>query len=473
MSNAHGGRVCDSIVKNLRCVVRIEKLTLKNFRLFEQREFSFHPQFNLIIGENGSGKSSLLNGIAISLNYFITRLIGKQSRLLLTDDDCYTKINIDSMARELSIEPMLPIALLLDGETSFTKTNYEADDAEEDINLEEAFRAIDTPFLSVESYVGTYDNLGMPSVEDSFGGEEIHLNWPMNESFYAPLFAFYGCSRLWLPKPNKKLYENAMKAQYSRRDGYKNWAIAQADSAQLGEWLLKQEIIAFQEKKKPIAYQILNIALKKCFEDFGYLSFIAKEGDLVVHFEDGRCQLFKHMSDGQRCMIGLIGDMVRRAVLLNPQLGDKILEETSGVVLIDELDLHLHPKWQRRIIDDLKTTFPKVQFICTTHSPQLIGQAKPEEIIILDQETTHHPAQSYGMDSNWILRHVMGGQDRDPVIAAKLDEVFEDIENANFEMAQSKIAELRKEISGEHPELVEAEGLVDRYTRFSLDDIED
>ena len=101
----------------------------------------------------------------------------------------------------------------------------------------------------------------------------------------------------------------------------------------------------------------------------------------------------------------MVADIARRACLLNPHLGGAVLEETPGIVLIDELDLHLHPKWQRRIIGDLRRTFPKIQFIATTHSPQLIGQVKPDEILLLDAEETEetrHPGQSYGMDSNWI-----------------------------------------------------------------------
>lgn len=146
-----------------------------------------------------------------------------------------------------------------------------------------------------------------------------------------------------------------------------------------------------------------------------------------------------------------------------------VLEATPGIVLIDELDLHLHPKWQRRIIGDLRRTFPQIQFICTTHSPQLIGQCKPEEIILLDTPEEPHPGQSYGMDSNWILRHIQDSDDRDPAIEAKLSSIFEAIEEAEFEQAESEIVKLRAEI-GEHPDLVEAEALINRYTRFSDDE---
>lgn len=175
-------------------------------------------------------------------------------------------------------------------------------------------------------------------------------------------------------------------------------------------------------------------------------------------------QPFFNLSDGQRCMLAMVGDIAQKAAKLNPQFGNQVLFETPGVVLIDELDLHLHPRWQRQVISDLRRTFPKIQFICTTHSPQLIGQVKSEEIILLDTQQGGHPGQSFGMDSNWVLRHIMGSVDRDPQVAESLDEVFEYIEESQFENAERKITELRRNI-GEHPDLVEAEALISRYTR--------
>jgi predicted ATP-binding protein involved in virulence len=85
-------------------------------------------------------------------------------------------------------------------------------------------------------------------------------------------------------------------------------------------------------------------------------------------------------------MLSLVADLAVKAVILNPHLGRKAAKESPGLVLIDELDLHLHPKWQRRVVDDLKRTFPRIQFICTTHSPFLIQALEPGELLRLDKE---------------------------------------------------------------------------------------
>lgn len=102
----------------------------------------------------------------------------------------------------------------------------------------------------------------------------------------------------------------------------------------------------------------------------------------------------------------MVGDIARRATILNPHLGENVLLETPGVVLVDELDLHLHPKWQRRVIEDLRRTFPKIQFICTTHSPFLIQTLRSsEELISLDGDTASS-FDNYGIEA--IAAGIMG-----------------------------------------------------------------
>jgi hypothetical protein len=147
-------------------------------------------------------------------------------------------------------------------------------------------------------------------------------------------------------------------------------------------------------------------------------------------------ELFSNLSDGQRIMLTLIGDLVRRIVMLNPHLGDRALLETPGVVLIDELDLHLHPKWQRRVIHDLKKTFPCLQFVATTHSPQLVGEALPEEIRILENGGVFRPKRSFGVDSSEILEEVMKSSRRNIEIDGLLKDLSEFIDREDITRAR-------------------------------------
>lgn len=137
----------------------------------------------------------------------------------------------------------------------------------------------------------------------------------------------------------------------------------------------------------------VEAAICKCFERISSsknasIVFDLDTHRLVLDFEsvDGSLQKFAmdEMSDGYKNTLSMIGDIAYRMAVLNPMLGDKVLEETSGVVVIDEIDLHLHPKWQQTIISDLNTIFPKIQFIVSSHAPAVINSVRKEQIRILD-----------------------------------------------------------------------------------------
>jgi predicted ATP-binding protein involved in virulence len=201
-----------------------------------------------------------------------------------------------------------------------------------------------------------------------------------------------------------------------------------------------------------------------CIEGADNLYFDPKRGEVVLVMGNKHgTQPFSNLSDGQRVMLAMVGDMAQKAAKLNPHFGQEVLSRTEGLVLIDELDLHLHPRWQRRVIGDLRKTFPQIQFVCTTHSPQLIGQVQAEELLMLSSQGITHGGQTYGMDSNWILRHVMDAQDRDPLVAKALDRIFDLLDSNEFARAQTAVEKLQKKI-GAHPELVEARTLIKRYS---------
>ena len=119
------------------------------------------------------------------------------------------------------------------------------------------------------------------------------------------------------------------------------------------------------------------------------------------------------MSDGYKNTLSMISDIAYRMAVLNPQLGEHVLDKTPGIILIDEIDLHLHPEWQQTILNDLQNVFPKVQFIITSHAPVVINSVEREHIRILDNGHVYMPVvQTYGRDVNSILREVMGVGER-------------------------------------------------------------
>ena len=113
---------------------------------------------------------------------------------------------------------------------------------------------------------------------------------------------------------------------------------------------------------------------------------------------------FSFLSDGYRNMVALVADVAWRAAVLNPHLGKDAAARSEGVVLIDEIDLHLHPRWQRRVLGNLRRTFPGLQFVTTTHSPQVIASARREEVRVLEKNRLV-PLQPFveGRDTNSLL----------------------------------------------------------------------
>ena len=180
----------------------------------------------------------------------------------------------------------------------------------------------------------------------------------------------------------------------------------------------------------------------------------------------GKTLDLRQLSDGERSMIALVLDLARRLALANPKLADPT-SEGRAIVLIDEIDLHLHPRWQREVVHKLTRTFPNCQFIATTHSPQIIGEVPPKNITIIQDGMTVRPDRSFGMNSNWVLEYLMDTTERDEAIAVRLDKISDLIEDEEFKQATAEIDRLRIEI-GDFPELVRLQTKLDRMQLIGI-----
>ncbi|GAB4181526.1 MAG: AAA family ATPase [Coleofasciculaceae cyanobacterium] len=174
--------------------------------------------------------------------------------------------------------------------------------------------------------------------------------------------------------------------------------------------------------------------------------------------------IVNQLSDGEKCLLAMVGDLARRLAIANPDLPDPL--QGSGVVLIDEIELHLHPKWQREIIPALKRTFPNCQFIVTTHSPQVISEVKPESIYILEKTDdgiiARRPESSFGRDSNRILEDLMDTPARPQEIKESLLDLFRLIDRGNLDGARQLRQRLANQIGADEPEFVKADVLIRR-----------
>jgi len=217
---------------------------------------------------------------------------------------------------------------------------------------------------------------------------------------------------------------------------------------------------------------VVRQVILECIPEASDIWFDTDRDQIVIVIAEN-AQPFDNLSAGQRMLLAMIADLAIRVVTQNAHLLPakmieeedrplpRILMQTPGVVLIDELDVHLHPIWQRQIVHDLKRLFPAIQFICASHSPQLIGELQPEEILLLHGGQPSHPTHSYGMDSNWVVEVIMGGTKSNPEVKSRLEEIFALLGAKRLAEAEQAAYALRGEI-GNSEDLQRAVSMIDR-----------
>jgi predicted ATP-binding protein involved in virulence len=296
----------------------------------------------------------------------------------------------------------------------------------------------------------------------SEAGTEAEQRVRAGEGITLPLICAYGTERLWIEKGHHtgKTAGDKTRRKPSRLDGYRDCFNFTIQETALIDWIRDQTTVSLPVKQDTVALGVVKSAITRCVEGAKSLYYDGRYDDVVILLDEYGPQLLRNLSDGQRIMLTLVGDLASRAAILNPHLANDALRDTPGVVMVDELDLHLHPKWQRRLIHDLKTTFPYLQFIATTHSPQLVGEAQPGEIRLLDGSQVTMPPRSFGIDSNRVLEEVMGTRSRNDSVENHLTRLFKSIDNEQFDDARRLLAEVETKLGSDDPEVTRARALM-------------
>jgi predicted ATP-binding protein involved in virulence len=420
----------------------VKNLTLENFRCFEKAELGpFDPHFNLLVGTNGSGKSSVLLALA---NLFRPLARGRwlEERTVGESD---MRIGERDRRAILTRFPQ-PAPWTLKSEANWSG---------QDLIARESFDQISRSDSAIEKF-------WRPS-----SGQQVIFDANFASGQWPALIVFYSTDRRFqtidLPQYQLPDWRNAGYSVNALREWMREETlIALQDGAAANSLILDVASVKSQLPPSPVSIlKIVQNAMCSAVESATNVEYIERRKDVIVSIDNGPSQEFSKMSDGQRALIGLVGDIARRiCTLYGSAYGFDPLKKTTGLVLIDELDLHLHPRWQRRVIGDLKRIFPNIQFFATTHSPQIIGEARPEEIVMLTANGRQkRPTHSFGMNSDWVLECVMEAEGRDPEIAKRIRIMLEAIENNRFDDARSMIAELR-EVIGEAPDVVAAESYI-------------
>ena len=296
-----------------------------------------------------------------------------------------------------------------------------------------------------------------------------------NKDVILPIIAYYGTGRLWMQKKDRNLKK--IQESFSRLKGYVDCIESASNEKMMLKWFEKMTYLELQEGKRIPELSVVKNALSQSYMAIdetiktAEFNFKVRSGELEVatRRENGIVENLplRILSDGIKSTLSMIADIAYRMAILNPQLLDNILEETSGVVLIDEIDMHLHPSWQKKIISVLKKIFPKVQFVFTTHSPSILSNVSNKNILILDNfEIYPLENMTYGKDIEAILREVMRVQVRPKEVIDKL-KLFNDLLDENNLLEAKKILKELEEILGKDDSEV-----VERRISLELEEIE-
>lgn len=337
------------------------------------------------------------------------------------------------------------------------------------------FEAAGTPFSKLihdprEKYIAVKDKAGevRGQTYDSIERNELRPDGKdiprhLKTATEQPL-AVYFSTRRSLPimkAPSKRTSAGGQAAAFADALSHRELRLRE-----FAEWWLAQETLS-QENADAISkrrLEVLTSAVTQFLESYTNLRAVRNPETTLLLDKESVTLDVRQLSEGERGMLALVFDLARRLSQANPELKDP-LAEGKAVVLIDELDLHLHPRWQRTIVNQLTETFPNCQFIATTHSPQIVGECDPAGLILLTQEddkilVTQGGLQGFGLDSNWILEHLMDTAPRNVSTQKQIFLVEDAIEEGDLPLARKHLADLREMLHGDDDEVVRLEASI-------------
>ena len=392
----------------------VTDLRLANLRAIKAAEFLFQPGFNLIVGVNGVGKTSVLDALSVCLSAVVKQANKLRSQVkTFSDDDIRIGSDVMTVGCDVQIGEREHSYLLHKPREASTPQKAKAGQPREQVHS--------TP--EVAEFIGDPP----PSVSG-------------HEPDGRPFAVLFSTNRA-VPSnraPRKGVAAGGVEAAFA--DAFLERELRLGE---FGDWLEVQE---FMRSERPALDRVLA-ACENAVMRFlpGYTNLrLGDERRPQLCIDRGSTTIpVRQLSDGERGILALVLDLTRRLAQANPDLTDPA-SEAEAVVLIDEIDLHLHPKWQRQIVHNLTTTFPRCQFIATTHSPQVVASVEPDQVLLLAPNEIIHPDRSLGMDSNWILRYLMEADDRPEEAMAAIQSVESLIGEGTFEEARAAISEAKK-----------------------------
>lgn len=403
--------------------MKVDSIEIRNFKGFEICDVNFHPNINVFIGSNASGKTTLLTAIAKSLHSVTKRFIDNNigGNLSLTNND----INYRSIF-------------------SHIKTNYSNFPETENLQFSSF---IHSGILNEETKIKS------KQTTESLNQLTSRINSIIGVmSMTIPIVKFYPANRVSLFRTqDNSLERNSKIYKISQLETWNNIYHNNLSYSAFAKWFIENENneLRLQREYRDFDLQSpslksIRIALSKVFEllNFGQYKIISKEVKregtsqlitslVLLNLQTDKEEDLNNKSDGEKAIISLVADIAYNLSLAKDFVRDDDFLNSPGVVIIDEVETHLHPKWQREILPILITIFPNIQYFVATHSPQIVASVPSECVFVCDNfhvDRVH--LKTLGEDTNSLLKYIFEATDR-PKEYVKLIEQIDNLIEQN------------------------------------------
>ncbi len=409
--------------------MKLESIKLVGFRGISNLELKFPEQVNVLVGVNGSGKSAVLDCTAIMLSRFIGRIRSSAGT---------GRYFVDSDISNGTSETQNKVTIRFQEQSvywSVTKTRRG--------RPRQTITRLDAMKKHIEQLRSKLD-------------EDEHAN--------LPIAVYYPVHRAVLDIPLRIRTRH----RFDRLAAYDQALSGEGRSFRVFfEWFREREDLENERRNDKPDFRdpqlrAVRTAITRLLPGFRKPKIRRSPLRMIVK-KNGEELIVNQLSDGEKCTLAMAGDLARRMAIANPAMKDPL--ETEAVVLIDEIDLHLHPGWQRRIVSSLPKIFTKTQFILSTHSPTILSQLKTDSIWIMEKTKSgivaNHPEDAYGQAVDRILEDIMDVSARPRKIEKELENLFLAIDEGKTGKAKRLLGCLKEKI-GMDPALVKADALIRR-----------
>lgn len=356
----------------------INKITIRNFKGLENKIVEFKSNMNVVIGNNTAGKTSLLKAVAIGVGGYLQCLKklegGKNFRCKFNKGDRFLKFNeknrdyvANSENPRIDIDSDFPLS---DGLVAHNRHIH-------------WYREMTPSGSTTHNRTCVGELMG---VVDEM--ERMRWSSDMNLQSVYPLVLSFGTNRI---DAQYHSYRKTEERQKRLDRGYRAALMSDTvDFTSAMQWLIRFDKESKDEKNFEGNKEAFINALTTAIPALSQIEIDNRELEAVVCVNGRRPERhhYSFMSDGFKAMISIVSEIAYRCIMLNGYLGSDAVKQTPGVVLIDEVDLYLHPHWQRHVLDDLQNAFPSLQFIVTTHSPFIVQSAKKDQLISFDDNVS-------------------------------------------------------------------------------------